>query len=312
MPLRLDRLNNSTGPIVGNGGNASSLFQRLWQRTVEALEGFATDIEQLVTDLAAALAAAVAAQAAADAAQDDATQALSDALAARTDAIQALTDAAAAQATADGAQVADATLTALAGLNATAGLVEQTGADTFTKRAMGVAASTDVLTRADGDGRYAIPARDMIAGAGLTGGGTLAADRTFAVGAGTGITVNADDVALTVETAHGTYTPTLTNTTNVAASTAYSCQYLRVGDTVTVSGRFDVDPTAAGQVRLGISIPIASSFVNAQDLAGVAFAVGIAGMGAGMLAVGSGGEARYIAVDTTNQAMYFTFTYLVR
>lgn len=37
----------------------------------------------------------------------------------------------------------------------------------------------------------------IIAGAGLTGGGTLAADRTLAVGAGTGITVNADDVAIT-------------------------------------------------------------------------------------------------------------------
>ena len=37
---------------------------------------------------------------------------------------------------------------------------------------------------------------DLIAGAGLTGGGTLAADRTFAVGAGTGITVNADEVAI--------------------------------------------------------------------------------------------------------------------
>jgi len=39
-------------------------------------------------------------------------------------------------------------------------------------------------------------ARNLTAGAGLTGGGTLAADRTFAVGAGTGIAVNADDVAL--------------------------------------------------------------------------------------------------------------------
>lgn len=39
-------------------------------------------------------------------------------------------------------------------------------------------------------------ARDLIAGAGLTGGGTLAADRTFNVGAGTGITVNANDVAV--------------------------------------------------------------------------------------------------------------------
>lgn len=40
----------------------------------------------------------------------------------------------------------------------------------------------------------------LTAGAGLTGGGTIAASRTFVVGAGTGITVNADDVAL--DTAH--------------------------------------------------------------------------------------------------------------
>lgn len=42
----------------------------------------------------------------------------------------------------------------------------------------------------------ALLARVLTAGAGLTGGGTLAADRTFNVGAGTGITVNADDVAI--------------------------------------------------------------------------------------------------------------------
>lgn len=52
-------------------------------------------------------------------------------------------------------------------------------------------------------------ATQIIAGAGLTGGGTLAADRTLAVGAGTGITVGADDVAI-ADTAvtPGSYTNT--------------------------------------------------------------------------------------------------------
>lgn len=59
-------------------------------------------------------------------------------------------------------QPSDATLTALAGLDATPGLVEQTGADAFTKRALGVDAATSVLTRADGDARYAEAAARLV------------------------------------------------------------------------------------------------------------------------------------------------------
>lgn len=47
-------------------------------------------------------------------------------------------------------------------------------------------------------------ARNLTAGAGLTGGGDLSADRTFTVGAGTGITVNADDVALDTSSTRNT------------------------------------------------------------------------------------------------------------
>lgn len=46
------------------------------------------------------------------------------------------------------------------------------------------------------DNEKAVKATSLTAGAGLTGGGDLSTSRTFAVGAGTGITVNTDDVAL--------------------------------------------------------------------------------------------------------------------
>jgi hypothetical protein len=58
----------------------------------------------------------------------------------------------------------------------------------FTQTAVETVA-TDLTGKADQD-------INLTAGLGLTGGGDLSADRTFDVGAGTGITVNANDVAI--------------------------------------------------------------------------------------------------------------------
>ena len=51
-------------------------------------------------------------------------------------------------------QGADPTLGALSGLDGTAGILEQTGPETFTKRALGVGGAGSIPTRADADARY--------------------------------------------------------------------------------------------------------------------------------------------------------------
>lgn len=123
---------------------------------------------------------------------------------------------------------------------------------------------------------------------------------------------SAQHATLSVSTS-GTYTPTLTNVTNLSASTAYSCQYIRLGNIVTVSGKVDIDPTAAGLTKLGISLPVASNLANSNECAGTAASSGIAGQSAAILGDTTNDRAQleYIAVDLTNQPMYFTFTYRI-
>jgi hypothetical protein len=68
-----------------------------------------------------------------------------------------------------------------------------------------------------------------------------------------------------------TYTPTFTNTTNVAASTAYTTHYRRIGDVVDVWGDASIDATASLTItELGASLPIPSSLANTYDLSGTA------------------------------------------
>ena len=116
--------------------------------------------------------------------------------------------------------------------------------------------------------------------------------------------------------AAGTYTPTLYNTTNVAASTAYACQYLRVGTVVTVSGRVDIDvTTTATDTVLGISLPIASNFANNGELAGTAVQdIGAAVKECGYIRADTTNDRAYLglqSVGISNYAWYFHFTYQV-
>jgi hypothetical protein len=68
----------------------------------------------------------------------------------------------------------------------------------------------------------------------------------------------------------GTWTPDLFKTINITEATAYLSNYYRIGDKVHFDGVVAIDPTAAGAILLGISLPIASNFTTSLCLNGIA------------------------------------------
>jgi hypothetical protein len=118
----------------------------------------------------------------------------------------------------------------------------------------------------------------------------------------------------------GTYTPTLTNTTNVASSTASSCQYMRVGNVVTVSGQVDITPTSAGAITvLGVSLPIASNLSAGRNCCGTSCidttVVAVIQAGSGVIVANGTDDIatfRSAPSDTTSRPHRFSFTYLVQ
>lgn len=115
----------------------------------------------------------------------------------------------------------------------------------------------------------------------------------------------------------GTYTPTLTNTTNVAASTASAAQYMRVGNVVTVSGQVAIDPTtAATNTTLNMSLPIASAITSSRQLGGSGSSLSTTKFGDNNIAIlgdatNDRAELRFNPTGSVNETYNFTFTYQV-
>lgn len=122
----------------------------------------------------------------------------------------------------------------------------------------------------------------------------------------------ADTVSLTTVIS-GTYTPTATNTTNIAASTPALAQYMRVGSVVTVSGEVLIDPTATGDIELGLTLPIASNLGAASDVAGTAATSNAAGYGVvfGDAANDRATLSGNATVDAVARTWRYTFTYRI-
>jgi cytoskeletal protein RodZ len=110
------------------------------------------------------------------------------------------------------------------------------------------------------------------------------------------------------------YTPTLTNTTNIASSTASVCQYLQVYSTATVSGQVTIAATATGAAVLKMSLPMASSFSSTGQAAGTFATLTAGGTTTGAILadiVNDIFEFRFNAANTTSTVYAFTVTYQV-
>ena len=127
--------------------------------------------------------------------------------------------------------------------------------------------------------------------------------------------IQVDTVVNDTGLAAGTYTPTRSAEANMDANvTMTEAQYLRVGNTVTVSGRFTADPTlTTTATSFEITLPVASNIGAVEDAAGVAFCGSIAGQGAEIIGVVANDTAKiqWIATDVTSQTWSYTFSYQV-
>jgi hypothetical protein len=129
------------------------------------------------------------------------------------------------------------------------------------------------------------------------------------------ITQNTNDITVTAPIlASGQYIPILNNNTNIDGSTSFQAQWLRVGDTVTVSGKVTIDPVQNNQQTiLNISLPVASNLSAQEDLSGVAGCPAVSGQQAGIYAdiVGDRAALDFVSGSTAIHDFFYHFSYQV-
>jgi len=111
-----------------------------------------------------------------------------------------------------------------------------------------------------------------------------------------------------------TYTPSVGDSANISAMTAYACQYTRVGNVVTVSGRVDIDPVAAATyTSFWISFPVASNLASGFQCAGTCSPATASAGNFGVFGDATNDRAQVdgVTASTSNQALYFIFSYQV-
>jgi hypothetical protein len=190
--------------------------------------------------------------------------------------------------------------------------LQSKAASTTAKGIVELATSAETITGTDNT-RAVTPAGLQAKIASETAQGIVELATSTETETGTDTTRAVTPAGLASVIAWGTYTPTLTNIANLDGSTTQVCQWMRVGDVVTVSGFFSVNPTAAGTVySLRASLPVASNF-GGSNQGGGTFAYADATECGIIRSDAATDEVIFagVAVSTASHNIWFTFTYLI-
>lgn len=167
-----------------------------------------------------------------------------------------------------------AAITAGAGLTGTTTFDVVAGDTSLTVAADNLVVNTAVIATVASVATKANTSTTVTAGTGLTGGGDLSANRTFDVGAGTGITVAADTVALDTTYADGRYVgktgaQSMTGplTTTVASGTGIQATgggdiVVSGGGSLTVLSPGNINVTGAGSQVTNSNAPTATNHLT--------------------------------------------------
>jgi hypothetical protein len=116
---------------------------------------------------------------------------------------------------------------------------------------------------------------------------------------------------------YGVYTPSVSNLSNITSDARYSStMFTRVGNVVTVSGKIQIVPTAAGATSLDLSLPVATNnFSDDSQAAGVGMYINGSSFATARIYANNATQTvkfLYRAPDTAVADFSFSFSYTIQ